>query len=193
MAERGTKFEVGVEKLVYGGDGLGRGDGEVIFQPYALPGERAGVEAVREKPGMVWTRPVEILQRAAERVETPCPYFTRCGGCHYQHAAYAYQLQAKREILVEMRRRVGKIEPPGEIAVVAGEPWQYRNRAQFHVQGGRIGYLAARSHSLCAVEKCPISSPKINETLAALVEMARDRRWPGFLRSLEVFTNEAEV
>jgi 23S rRNA (uracil1939-C5)-methyltransferase len=193
MAHGDTKFEVGIEKLVYGGDGLARRDGQVIFTPYVLPGERAAVAPEREKPGMVWTRPVEILQPAAERVVAPCPYFTRCGGCHYQHAGYDYQLRAKREILVEMLRRVGKIEPPGEIEIVAGEPWQYRNRAQFHVQGGRIGYLAARSHALCAVDTCPISSPKINQTLAALGEMARDRRWPGFLRSIEVFTNETDV
>jgi len=193
MAEHGTNFEVTIEKLVYGGDGLARRDGQVIFTPYVLPGERAAVETVREKPGMLWTRPVEILEPSAERVPPPCPYFGRCGGCHYQHAAYPDQLRAKREILVEMLRRVGKIEPPGEIATVAGDPWQYRNRAQFHIAGGRIGYLEARSHALCPVETCPISSPKINETLATLVDMVRDRRWPAFLRSLEVFTNEADV
>jgi 23S rRNA (uracil1939-C5)-methyltransferase len=193
MAHEGTKFEVEIEKLVYGGDGLARRDGQVIFTPYVLPGERAAVETVREKPGMLWTRPAGILQGAAERVVPPCPYFGRCGGCHYQHAGYEYQLQAKRGILVEMLRRVGKIDAPGEIAIVSGEPWQYRNRTQFHVAGGHIGYLEARSHALCAVESCPISSPKVNETLAALVEMVRDRRWPAFLRSIEIFTNETDV
>ena len=192
MAEHGTKFEVTIEKLVYGGEGLSRLDGNVIFTPCVLPGERVAVETVREKPGLLWTRPVEILTAAPERVEAPCPYFARCGGCHYQHAPYDYQLQAKPEILAEMLRRVGKIEPP-EIEVISGEPWNYRNRAQFHVRGGRIGYLEARSHSLCPVETCPISSPMINTVLAALVEMARDRRWPAFLRSLEVFTNETDV
>jgi 23S rRNA (uracil1939-C5)-methyltransferase len=193
MPQQGTKFEVAVEKLVYGGDGLTRLDGQVVFTPYVLPGERTTVETVREKPGLLWTRPLEIVEPSADRVPALCPYFTRCGGCHYQHAAYPYQLQAKREILVEMLRRIGKLDPPGEIGMVSADPWQYRNRTQFHIQDGRIGYLAARSHSLCAVKTCPISSPKINEALAALVDMARDRRWPGFLRSLEVFTNETDV
>jgi 23S rRNA (uracil1939-C5)-methyltransferase len=193
MAERGTKFEVSIEKLVYGGEGLARREGEVFFTPYVLPGEHAEVEAVKTKPGLVWARPLNILKPAAERATAPCPYFTDCGGCHYQHAVYEFQLQAKRAILAEMLRRVGKIEPPAEIKIVAGEPWHYRNRAQFHVQNGRIGYLSARSHDLCAVETCPISSPGINVVLAALVEMARDRRWPGFLQSLEVFTDEIAV
>jgi len=94
MAERGTKFEVTIEKLVYGGEGLTRLDTSVIFTPYVLPGERALVETVREKPGLVWTRLLEILEPSPHRVTAPCPYFGRCGGCHYQHAVYEYQLQA---------------------------------------------------------------------------------------------------
>jgi 23S rRNA (uracil1939-C5)-methyltransferase len=193
MAERGTKYEVTIEKLVYGGDGLSRLDGTVVFTPYVLPGERVAAEVTREKPGLAWTRQREILAASPERVPAPCPYFTWCGGCHYQHAPYDYQLRAKREVLLEELRRVGKIEAPAEIGIVSGEPWGYRNRAQFHLRNGRIGYLEARSHLLCPVERCPISSPAINAALAALIEMMRDRRWPGFLRSLEIFTNETEV
>ena len=186
-------MDVTVEKLVYGGDGLSRSDGTVIFTPYVLPRERVRAEITREKPGIVWTRPVEILEPSADRVPAPCPYFARCGGCHYQHTAYERQLELKRAILVEELRRVGKIEPPEEVRIVSGEPWHYRNRSQFHVRDGRIGYLEARSHVLCPIETCPISSPKINETLAALVEMVKDRRWPAFLSAIEIFTNETEV
>jgi 23S rRNA (uracil1939-C5)-methyltransferase len=193
MAERGTKFEVTVEKLVYGGDGLSRRDGAVVFTPYVLAGERVEVEVEREKPGVWWTRPSAIVMPAPERVAAQCPYFTRCGGCHYQHASYKYQLEAKRQILVEALRRVGKIEAAPEIGIIAGEPWGYRNRTEFHVHNGRIGYLEARSHVFCPVEMCPISSPAINRTLATLGEMARDRRWPGFLRAIQVFTNETDV
>jgi len=192
MAERGTKYEVTVEKLIYGGDGLSRFDSTVFFTPYVLPGERVAVEVEREKPGVRWTRPVEILQPAPRRIAAQCPYFTWCGGCHYQHASHDYQLQAKREILSETLRR-GGVEPPA-IEMLAGEPWHYRNRTLFHVQGGRIGYLEARSHVLCPVETCPISSPAINRVLPALVSMAGDRsRWPNFLHSIQVFTNETDV
>jgi 23S rRNA (uracil1939-C5)-methyltransferase len=93
----------------------------------------------------------------------------------------------------EVLRRVGKLEAPGEIAIVSGPPWEYRNRAQFHLDGGRIGFLEAGSHRLCPVDRCPISSPRINEALAALRRMIRDRRFPRFLRSVELFTNEREV
>ncbi len=182
-----------MEKLVYGGDGLARLDGRVVFTPFVLPGERILVHAEQEKPGMVRARMLEVLDAAPDRVAAQCPVYGRCGGCHYQHAPYAYQLAAKRAILVEALQRVGKMEPPAEIAVVAAEPFGYRNRVQLHVEEKRLGYREARSHKLCAVSECPVASEKINQAIAALAAMQRDWRWPRFIKSLEVFTDEREV
>ncbi len=178
---------------MYGGDGLGRLDGRVVFAPYVLPGERIRAQAEQEKPGMVRARTLEVIQPAPERVTPPCPYFAHCGGCHYQHAPYEFQLAAKRAILVEELRRLGKLSAPGDIEIVASEPFGYRNRAQLHVRDGRLGYWKARSHTLCAIEQCPISSPKINEVILVLNGMLRDPRWPRFVRSLEIFTDERQV
>jgi 23S rRNA (uracil1939-C5)-methyltransferase len=182
-----------VEKLVYGGDALARLDGRVTLAPFALPGERIRAAAEREKPGLIHARTLAVLDPAPQRVAPRCPYFGRCGGCHYQHAGYEFQLEAKRAILAEELRRVGKIEPPEEIAVVAADPWGYRNRAQLHIEKGRVGYREARSHKLCAIDSCPIASPKINQTIGALAGMLRDSRWPRFLRSVEIFTDERQV
>jgi 23S rRNA (uracil1939-C5)-methyltransferase len=193
MADRQTNLELTIEKLVYGGEGLGRVEGRVVFAPYVLPGERVLAEPVSEKGGLLRARLAKVLDPADGRVEPPCPYFGRCGGCHYQHASYGLQLETKRSILRETLRRVGKIEAPEDIATISGEPWGYRNRAQFHIHGSEIGYLEAQSHRLCPIDHCPISSPRVNEVLAALVAMATDSRWPKFLRSLEVFTNETET
>src|ERR1700678_2238313 len=114
-----SDFEVSVENLVYGGEGLARLDGSstardatardatardaitrdatarrVVLTPYVLPGERVRVQSEREKPGLVRARPIEVLSPAPERVEPQCPYFGRCGGCHYKHASLAGQLAA---------------------------------------------------------------------------------------------------
>jgi 23S rRNA (uracil1939-C5)-methyltransferase len=193
MAHSQTNFEVTIEKLIYGGDGLARVDGQVVLVPFVLPGERAAVEAVVQKPGLVRAKLVELRAAAAERVAPQCPYFGRCGGCHYQQADYETQLALKRDILAETLRRVGKIEPPEDIRVIAAEPWHYRNRAQFHIGGTELGYLEAHSHRLCPIQQCPVSSPRINTAIATLREMLRDPRWPRFVRSLEVFTNETQV
>jgi 23S rRNA (uracil1939-C5)-methyltransferase len=184
---------VTVEKLVYGGDALARLDGRVTLAPFALPGERIRAAAEREKPGLIRARTLAVLEPSPQRVAPRCPYFGRCGGCHYQHAGYEFQLASKSAILAEELRRLGKIEPPSEIAVAAAEPWGYRNRAQLHIENGQIGYREARSHKLCAIESCPISSPKINEAIGALAGMLRESRWPRFVRSLEIFTDERQV
>jgi 23S rRNA (uracil1939-C5)-methyltransferase len=193
MPEPQTNFELTIEKLVYGGEGLGRADGRVVFTPYVLPGERVRVEPASVKGGLIRARLHEVLTPAEGRVEPECPYFGRCGGCHYQHASYELQLEAKQAILRETLQRVGKVEAPEEIAVISGEPWGYRNRAQFHLAGSAIGYLEAHSHRLCPITHCPISSPRVNETLTALLGMMHDARWPQFVRSIEVFTNETET
>jgi 23S rRNA (uracil1939-C5)-methyltransferase len=188
-----SNFEVRVEKLVYGGDGLARLDGRVVFAPFVLPGERIRARAEQEKPGLVRARMLEVLEAAPDRVSAPCPLFERCGGCHYQHAPYEFQLASKRAILVEELRRLGKIQAPPEIHTYSADPLGYRNRVQLAVEETRIGYREARSHKLCAVSECPVSSPKINEAIGALNRMTRDSRWPKFMRALEIFTDEQQV
>ncbi len=189
----GASAEVTIEKLVYGGSGLARLEGRVVLVPFVLPGERARVEIASERPGMLEAGLSELLEPAGGRVDPLCPFFYRCGGCHYQHAAYELQLDQKRSILAEALRRIGKLETPGAIETLAGEPWGYRNRSQFHLDGRRIGYFGFGTHDLVDVDRCPISSPKLNEALRALRDMMRDRRWPRFVRSLELFTNESGV
>ena len=182
-----------MEKLVYGGGGIGRLDGRAVLAPFVLPGERVQVAVTAEKPGLLHADLLEVREAAPERIAPACPYFARCGGCHYQHARYEFQLALKRGILEDQLRRIGKIAPPAEIGVVAGLPWGYRNRVQLHIAGGELGYRAAQSHRLCGIESCPVGSPAVNAAIAVLREMLRDPRWPKFIRVLELFTNETQV
>jgi len=188
-----TTREVTVEKWVYGGRGLARLDGQVVLVPFVLPGEVVEVAVERERPGLVEARLLGVVTPSVERVAAPCPYFMRCGGCHYQHAPYEFQLARKVEVLREVLRRVGKLDAPEEIAVIAGAPLEYRNRVQLHLAGGEIGYLEAASNRLCPVERCPVSSPAINSALHSLRKMRRDKRFPAFVRTIEMFTNESTV
>jgi len=193
MAQPQTNLEVTIEKLIYGGDGLARLNGQVALTPFVLPGERVVVEVVERKSGLLRSKLLEVRDASTDRVAPPCPHFTHCGGCHYQHAGYEAQLALKRDILAETLRRVGKIEPPAEIRVIAAEPFNYRNRVQLHIRGMQLGYLEAHSNRLSPIEQCPISSPRINEVIATLREMLRDARWPKFVQSIEMFSDETQV
>jgi len=183
--------EVTIDKWVYGGDAMARIEGRVVFVPFVLPGELAKVNV---KEGDMHAELAGIIQPAPERVAAPCPLFTRCGGCHYQHAPYEFQLARKVDILREQLRRVGKIKWEGEISTVSGPALGYRNRAQFHIANGKIGYLAPGSHDLIPVDgECPISSPRLNLALAEMRARMPDRRFPNFVHSLELFTDETSV
>jgi len=186
-------IETTMEKLVYGGAGLARIEGRAALVPFVLPGERVRITPAAQRRGVLEARLDNVVEPAGTRTDPSCPYFYRCGGCHYQHAVYEAQVAAKRAILAETLRRIGKLEPPGEIDAITGEPWGYRNRTQFHVAGRRLGYFGFGTHELVPVDICPISSPRINEVLTSLNGMIRDRRWPAFVRSVEVFTNETDV
>ena len=185
-------MKIEVEKLIYGGDGLARPEGEVILTPFVLAGETVEIEREPKRSGITRGRLREVWAPSSERVTPLCPYFGTCGGCHYQHASYEAQLAAKQAILAETLLRTGKIQSP-PIDVISGGPWGYRNRIQLHFEQGRVGFREARSHRLCAIDRCPISSPKLNECIAALNRMMRARRWPSFLAAAEIFTNESDV
>lgn len=181
-----------IEKLVYGGAGLARHEGRVYLVPKVVPGDVVEVSARKSKSNFVEARVEQVVTPSPDRIEAPCRHFERCGGCNYQYMSYEKQLHWKREILRELFDRA-RLELKVEIETVAGEPLGYRNRSQFHFHDGKVGYLEVASHKLVPVDQCPVSSPKVNKVLEKLNRLGGDRRWPKFLKSLEVFTNETDV
>ena len=165
----------------------------MVLTPYVLPAEQVRVAVARERKDMLEARVEEVLTQSPQRVEASCPHFGTCGGCHYQHAAYAYQVEQKVAIVREVFSRIGRIEIPGEIGTITGNPWGYRNRIQLHIDGTKIGFREGGSHKLQPIEQCPIASPKLNECIRIIRGMLKNSRWPGFLKSLELFTNEKQV
>ncbi|HET7214721.1 MAG TPA: 23S rRNA (uracil(1939)-C(5))-methyltransferase RlmD [Terriglobia bacterium] len=176
-------FEFSPQKLVYGGEALGHAKGRTVLVPHSLPGERLEVETVRDAKGVVHARPLRILEAAPERVSPPCPYFGRCGGCHYQHLAIEHQAHWKLKIVRETLQRIGKISWDREIRVHQASPWNYRNQAQLKVaetEFGEIalGFFAGESHQLIPIDECLILSPRLNHVLGKL----RRPEWVSRLR-----------
>ena len=150
---------VEIEKPIYGGAFLARLEGKATFVPLTLPGEQVLVRLVEEKKSFASAEPEEIARAAPERVVPGCRHFGACGGCHYQHASYEAQLAYKQTILRETLERAG-VSAPETIEVLAGNPWQYRNRIRVALDGaGRVGYRARRSHDLIPIAECPIAAP----------------------------------
>lgn len=189
-------FELTAQKLVYGGEALGHREGRPVFVPLILPGERAEVEVVRTAKGVTHARPLEIIEASPERTEPPCPYFGRCGGCQYQHLRTDLQPAAKREILRETLRRIGKVAWDSEIVVHTASPWNYRNQAQLKVArqtDGRVnlGFFEAESHRLTPIDACLILSPRLNAVLGELRGAAWSSRF-GECREIDLLADDRD-
>jgi 23S rRNA (uracil1939-C5)-methyltransferase len=191
-----------VEKLIYGGDGLARlpadqhGRGKAVFVPFVLEGEKIAASIVEEKPGFARARIETLLERSPQRVDASCPYFQRCGGCHYQHTSYENQRAIKAAILRENLRRLAKLELPSEVELHPSPPWNYRNRTRFQVRADStfaLGYFKMSSHELLPVEQCPVSSPLINRALGVLWELGHSGRIPPTLREIEMFADPQDA
>jgi len=175
-----------IEKAVYGGDGLARVPaGKTVFVPSTLPGELVEAHIAEERRGFANGQLDAILEPSAERVVPGCEYVPRCGGCQYQHANVAFQLQMKLDILKETLKRA-HLPLPGEIGSVAGPPWGYRNRIRLHVTKRGLGYRQRASHNLLPVTHCPIAAPLLERAIAAVTGLGN------LCDEVEFFTNSEQ-
>ena len=187
-------IDVRIEKLVYGGEGLAHHEGHTVFAPFVLPDESVSIEPVETRKKFIRGRVAQIKTPSADRAVAPCPYFGVCGGCNYQHIPYELQLHYKAEILRETLARLGRLRWEGPIVPHASPPFAYRNRVQWKIgldeTGAReIGYFQAGSQKLCPIRQCPIASPRLNETLGAIVDLLKSGKLPAELREIEVFAD----
>jgi len=194
-------MQLKIEKLIYGGDGLARlpgderGPGKSAFVSFVLEGEQVEATIVENKPGFARARLDTVAESSPDRVQPGCPYFQRCGGCHYQHTGYENQLAIQAAILRETLKRTAKIELPCELQIHPSPEWNYRNRTRIKVQPApqfALGYYKFRSHELLPVEQCPISSPLINRALEALWAKGRAGDLPESVREIELFADHAD-
>jgi 23S rRNA (uracil1939-C5)-methyltransferase len=160
-----------LEQLVYGGDSLGRlSDGQVIFVPFGLPGERVKARVVEEKRGHARAELIEVLEPSPQRITPKCRHFGVCGGCHYQHLSYHDQLQVKTDILRDQLVRIGKIpDPPVKMIIASPREWNYRNHVQFHLTGdGKLGYIKAISRGVLPITECHLPEAPLNDLWPSL-------------------------
>jgi 23S rRNA (uracil1939-C5)-methyltransferase len=196
-----SPLQLTIDKLVYGGDGLARlpadehGRGKAVFVPFVLPDETVEATLVEKRPGFARASADQILQPAPQRIEPRCPYFQRCGGCHYQHTNYEHQMEIKAEILKENLRRIAKLELEQELIVHPSPPWNYRNRSRLKIRTEpefALGYFQFNSHELLPVEECPISSPLINQAIAEFWKLGRAGQITVGMQEVEFFANRED-
>ena len=158
-----------IEDIAFGGKGVGREQGKVVFVPFTIDGELVTAKITREKKQMAEAEVVDLKTRSNQRVDPPCPYFGQCGGCAYQHIDYTHQLEIKSRQVRNVLQRIGKLKDvPVRPIIPSPLAYAYRNRITVHADNGVIGYFRRDSHRLVDVEQCPIAMEEVNRELTDL-------------------------
>ena len=178
------QLEVEVERILPGGMGLAHAGGKTVFVSLAAPGDRVRVTVDRRQGDVLFASIKEIVKPSPLRVEPPCPYFGRCGGCDFQQLTYEAQLAAKAEMIRDCLHRIARLESIPEFAVM-GSPnnWRYRMRATWQIdqEEQRIGYYERGSRRVCDVVDCAVLQPELQEKL----EQVRATEWQQFPQGLK--------
>ena len=182
--KRGDSLKLSITDVAYGGDGIARHEGRVVFVPFTIPGETVQARIVKLTHSWMTARVTHITEPSPDRVEPPCPLFMRCGGCAYQHIAYPRQLEIKTHQVAEALRRIGKFtDPPVDPARPSPLAYGYRNRITVHVAPPLIGFRGTDPREVIDVQECLLAEAPVNTALAALRAKKRLRPGPATLRT----------
>ncbi len=142
--------------MAHGGEAVGSlEDGKTVFVAGGLPDEEVLVGDLVDRGSWARGRLERVERASPSRIEAPCPYFGDCGGCQWQHAEYAAQLEFKRSIVAGQLRHLAQM-PDADVrpTLAPGPPYGYRNKMRFHVALGRPGQYRAGSHTVVPADQC---------------------------------------
>jgi 23S rRNA (uracil1939-C5)-methyltransferase len=193
--QQGELLEITIADLNHTGDGVGRWQGQVIFVPNTVPGDRVLVRLVRVKPRYAHGKLHQLLEASPHRIRPHCIVADKCGGCQWQQIDYAYQLAAKQNLVIQDLQRIGGFPNPPVDPVVTPLPHpssqaspliphlHYRNKATYplvrSIATGQVqaGYYQKGSHELINLNQCPIQDERLNPLLAEVKQDIQGQGW----------------
>ena len=194
------ELDLRIESLAYGGNGVARLNGFVVFVRRGLPGDVVRARVTRVKRNHAEATALEVIEAGAPRVDAPCEHYPACGGCRFQDLAYEAQLEAKSAQVEEALRRIGRVaDPPLEPIVPAESIFHYRNKLEYSftstAEGPALGFhRAGRWDEVLDIRKCWLTTDLGNGIREAARDWARAQglaaydqaEHTGFLRHLVV-------
>lgn len=196
--KKNTVHEVEIESLAFGGLGVAKPEGFVVFVEGGIPGDRIQARIIKKTKNHARALIQEIVEPSPKRIEARCPLFHRCGGCTWQDLGYEEQLGWKQRQVAETLRQIGGIGEDVEFRPIIASPevWNYRNKMEYSFgtddEGQTIlGFHIPKSyHRIFAVDRCLIHPEPYDALLGALTAYAREhslsaydqRSHGGFLR-----------
>lgn len=152
-----------VETIAFGGEGILRTDGLVVFVPFTAPGDVATIEILSKKKNFAHGKLLSLETSSPQRTDPKCPYFGTCGGCQLQHLNYPSQIAAKQTFIRDALKRIGKVEIEDVPVTPAKLQWHYRRHIRLKLkkeaEGFVAGYTSCDNVSFIPVSQCPIFLP----------------------------------
>jgi 23S rRNA (uracil1939-C5)-methyltransferase len=197
---KGEELELRIESLAYGGSGVGRHEGFVVFVRGGLPGDRVTARVTKVKRGFAEGFVSQLLESGPSRIDAPCAHFGVCGGCRFQNLAYEVQLSEKERQVRDALVRIGRIpDPPLAPIVPARSQYGYRNKLEYSFAAGDDGvelgfHRAGRWDEVVGIDECLLTTDLGNAIRLAVRGWAREERveaydqatGEGYLRHLVV-------
>jgi 23S rRNA (uracil1939-C5)-methyltransferase len=198
--QRDQELELTIDSLAYGGNGVARLDGFVVFVRRGLPGDTVKARVTKVQRRHAEALATEVVEPGPQRVDAPCAHYPACGGCRFQDLAYEGQLAAKeRWVADSLQRLAGLDAPPLEPILGAESQFGYRNKMEYSftqlVDGPSLGlHKAGRWDEVLEVERCWLTSDLGNAIRNRVREWAREEKLAsydqqtqeGYLRHLVV-------
>jgi len=197
---RDQELELTIDSLAFGGNGVARLDGFVVFVRRGLPGDTVRARVTKVKRSHAEALATEILASGPARVPAPCAHYPACGGCRFQDLAYDVQAAQKEAQVADALRRIGGIQDaPLEPILPAEEIFHYRNKLEYSFtqleDGPTLGFhRAGRWDEVLQIDECWLTTEVGNGIRNAVREWAREERLTaydqtehtGYLRHLVV-------
>jgi 23S rRNA (uracil1939-C5)-methyltransferase len=180
--QRDQELELTIDSLAFGGNGVARHDGFVLFVRRGLPGDRVMARVTKVKRSHAEALATEILEPGPVRVEAPCQHYPACGGCRFQDLAYEAQVEAKAAQVRDALQRIAVLpDAPIEEIVPARSQFGYRNKCEYTFWQGADGpepgfHKAGRWDELIEVDKCWLATDLHNSIRNAVRDWAHEER-----------------
>ncbi|MBQ7452747.1 MAG: class I SAM-dependent RNA methyltransferase, partial [Clostridia bacterium] len=171
--KKNDEYIVKIEDLGTNGEGVARVDGQVVFVPFALPGETVKIVIINTKSKIAIGKVLEIIEASPDRVVAKCPYFEKCGGCDLQHLQYDKALEQKTQIVAKNIKNIGKIDAKVK-KCIASSPYGYRNKCTLPIgfDGKKtiIGMYRENTHKIVEIESCAICGEYVKDIIKIIKE-----------------------
>lgn len=171
MIEKNQDFEVEILDTGYEGEGIAKIDGYTTFIKGALKGEKAKIKILKANKDYGFAKLLEITKESENREEPICPSFGKCGGCHLQHMNYESQLDFKTKLVKNTLKKALGYDVEVQDIIGMGIPYHYRNKVQYPVVDGKIGFYAGRTHAIIENEMCYIQNQKADRLAKDVFEI----------------------